>query len=377
MTAHTTAAGPGPGLDTAEPLADLAGFWVIFLTAERKAPGTVRLYEGSVRAFMTWHACEAPGMPVTAACLDRKTAAAFLADLLAAGAAPATARARYAALRQFSAWMAAEGAADADPLLGLRPPRQDRPRVDGLAAGELAALIKACRAPACADRWAVFECLRDEAAVRLLADTGMRAGELLAPRHRRRGPAPPPRDRHPGQGRQAPGGRVLPAEAARALDRYIRRGPPRPQARAHPGAVAGHREPPLVVLRAARLARPAGPRRPASPGSTRTASATPPRGARWPPGSRRGRDGPVRVVKPPDAGPVHRGHRPAAGRRVIRPVVRPAGPVTAARLPRVASPRRQTRVPDSFMADHDGGPGWSGACGVRLPSVGAGQGAAR
>ena len=92
-------------------------------------------------------------MPVTAGCLDRKTAAAFLADLLAAGAAAATARARYAALRQFSAWLADEGVTDTDPLPGMRPPKLDKARVDSITAGELAALIRACQAPAGRGRW--------------------------------------------------------------------------------------------------------------------------------------------------------------------------------------------------------------------------------
>ena len=62
----------------------------------------------------------------------------------------------------------------------MRPPKLDRRRVDSLAGGELAAMVAACKVPAGADTWTVFGCLRDEAALRLLADTGMRAGELLA-----------------------------------------------------------------------------------------------------------------------------------------------------------------------------------------------------
>jgi integrase len=161
-------------------LADLVRSWVTHLESERKAPGTIRAYAGAAAAFITWHQAQAPGMPVTASSLDRKAATAFLADVLCAGAAPATARARHAALRQFSAWLAAEGETDTDPLLGLKPPKPDKSRVDSLDAAELAALVKACRVPLGADRWTQFECLRDEAVIRLLADTGMRAGELLA-----------------------------------------------------------------------------------------------------------------------------------------------------------------------------------------------------
>ena len=185
VTPRPLAAAPPPAAPAApaadaEDLGDLSTSWVIALKAERKAPGTIRLYAGGVAAFIAWHTDAAPGMPVDTACLDRKTAAAFLADLLDAGLAPATARARHAALRQFSAWLAEEGAVDADPLLGLRPPKLDEPAVDGLDDTELAALIKACKTPAGADRWTTFEALRDEAVVRLLADTGMRAGEAVA-----------------------------------------------------------------------------------------------------------------------------------------------------------------------------------------------------
>jgi integrase/recombinase XerD len=208
---------------TAEPLTGLAASWVLVLQAERKARGTIRLYEGSVRAFAAWHAGQAPGMPVVAASLDRKTAAAFLSDLLEAGAAPATVRSRYAALRLFAAWLADEGETDADLLLGMRPPKLDQAPVDSLTPAELGALIRACRAPAGAGRWEQFEALRDEAVVRLLADTGARAGECVALtvdavdlRARRV------------RVTRAKGGKwrvsAFSAETARAIDRYLRKG---------------------------------------------------------------------------------------------------------------------------------------------------------
>jgi integrase/recombinase XerD len=65
--------------------------WTIHLRAERKAEGTVRLYATGVRAF-------SPG---------------------------ATGRARQLALRRFAAWLTEEGELDADPLVGLKPPKLD------------------------------------------------------------------------------------------------------------------------------------------------------------------------------------------------------------------------------------------------------------
>jgi integrase/recombinase XerD len=217
MTAATTTAGQE------ELLADLAASWETHLEAERKAPTTIRLYASSVAAFIGWHQAQAaPGMPVLASSLDRKTAAAFLSDLLRSGAAPATARARYAALRQFGAWLADEGITEINPLAGMKPPKLDQPRVDAVSPADLDALIKACKAPPGAGRWTVFEALRDEAAIRLLADTGMRAGELIALALddvdlRRRLVTVT----------RAKGGKhrisAFGPEAARALDRYLRR----------------------------------------------------------------------------------------------------------------------------------------------------------
>jgi integrase/recombinase XerD len=148
-----------------------------------KAEGTVRLYVGGVDRFAGWHAQAYPGQPVTAGSLNRQAVAAFLADLRAAGAAAATRRARFAALQQFAHWLVdpnGGGQPGPDPLLGMNPPPLDEPDVDGLTDAELAALIRACKPPAGADRWTTFECLRDEAVVRLLTDTGARAGEMVA-----------------------------------------------------------------------------------------------------------------------------------------------------------------------------------------------------
>jgi integrase/recombinase XerD len=109
---------------------DLAGLlpsWELHLRAERKIPGTVKSYGDGVRRFLAWAA--ASGRP---AVLDRMSVTAFVADLLAAGAEPATARTRQLGLRRFSAWLAEEGEVDADPLLGLKAPKLDAKVVEPL-----------------------------------------------------------------------------------------------------------------------------------------------------------------------------------------------------------------------------------------------------
>jgi site-specific recombinase XerD len=154
----------------AEPLPDLAKLmpsWKLALRAERKSPATVKSYAEGVCAFLKW--CEATGTPAE---LTKASGQAFVADLLDNGAAPKTASARLLGLRRFSAWLAAEDELAADPLLGIKQPKIDKKVVDALTDEELADLFKACRGKRFTDR-------RDEAIVRLMAETGLRSGELI------------------------------------------------------------------------------------------------------------------------------------------------------------------------------------------------------
>lgn len=98
--------------------------------------------------------------------------AAFVADILDSGAEPATARSRHLALRRYSAWLVEERELRDDPLLGSKPPKLDAKVVPVLTDEQLRALVKACDGPDLRDR-------RDESVVRLMAETGMRAGEVI------------------------------------------------------------------------------------------------------------------------------------------------------------------------------------------------------
>ena len=149
-------------------LADLAKSWLVHLRAERKSPATLRIYRAGVRAYLTW--CADNGQP---AILDRNLVAAFTADLLDQGAEPATAKARHLAVRRFGRWLAKEGAVIEDPLEGMRPPKLDAKVVPVLTDDQLRRLLKACEGRTLRDR-------RDEALVRLMLETGLRAGEVVA-----------------------------------------------------------------------------------------------------------------------------------------------------------------------------------------------------
>lgn len=195
---------------TATPdLADLLPSWRLALEAERKAAGTIKNYTLGVTMFLDW--CDATGTPPE---LTRPTVQAFTASLLAGGAEPATAVARQLALKRFSAWLADEDEIPADALVGLRPPKVDRKVVHALTDDELKLLLKACQGKGLKDR-------RDEAIVRLMLETGMRAGEVIALRT-----DDVDRDRRLVTIRRGKGGkgRIAPisVQCAAAIDRYIR-----------------------------------------------------------------------------------------------------------------------------------------------------------
>jgi integrase/recombinase XerD len=114
----------------------------------------------------------------------------------------------------FSAWLTDEGEQDSDPLLGLKAPKLDTRVVEPLTDDQLQAWLTACSGPDMRGR-------RDEALVRLMAETGARAGEVaalaLTDVDLTAGIAVVRR----GKGSK---GRVIPfgPQTARAIDRYIR-----------------------------------------------------------------------------------------------------------------------------------------------------------
>ena len=183
--------------------------WELSLRAEHKSPQTIKSYGDSVRGFIRW--CEENGHHPN---VDRDLVKGYVAGLLTNGAEPATARARQLGVRRLSAWLVEEGELDSDPLLGLKLPKLDAKVTASLTDDELRLLIKACAGKDFRDR-------RDEAIVRLMAETGVRAGEVLnltvGDVDLTRGLVTVRRGKG-GRGRVAPIG----AQTARAIDRYIR-----------------------------------------------------------------------------------------------------------------------------------------------------------
>lgn len=190
-------------------LADLLSSWQLVLRSERKSPATVKVYSDGVVAFFRW--CETEGVTPE---LDKRLVQRFTSALLEQGAEAATARSRQLSLRRFSAWLTEEGEQGADPLAGIRPPKIDVKVTDPLTDDELKALIKSCAGKD-------FRARRDEAMIRLMAETGLRAGEVigmqLAEVDLQRGLATVRRGKG-GKGRMVPFG----AQTATSIDRYLR-----------------------------------------------------------------------------------------------------------------------------------------------------------
>lgn len=190
-------------------MAALVNSWELALRSDRKSRETIKSYLAGVNQFLAW--CAAEGLLPE---LTKPLVRAFVAHLLEQGAEPATARARQLSLRRFSAWLEEEGEIDTDPLLGLKAPKLDTKVTQSLDDEQVRALLKACAGKELRDR-------RDEALVRLMVETGMRAGEVVALRVEDvdlvRGVALVVRGKG-GKGRLVPFG----AQTARAIDRYMR-----------------------------------------------------------------------------------------------------------------------------------------------------------
>jgi site-specific recombinase XerD len=149
-------------------LSALVDSWRLAMQADRLAPATIDSYVRGVRYYLAWCAEKGENSPFSKPTLQR-----WITHLLDGGAEPATARIRAQAVRRFAAWLTAEAEIDTDPFLGMRPPRLDTKVVSVLDEDQLRLMLKACAGRGLHDR-------RDEAMLRLLTETGMRAGELLA-----------------------------------------------------------------------------------------------------------------------------------------------------------------------------------------------------
>lgn len=155
-------------------LSALLPSWQIHLRAERKAPGTIETYLKGVEPYLAW--CRAGEHPP----LERDSLRLWTMELLDSGRTPATAKTRMMAVRHFARWLHEEGELEANPFLSMKAPKVDMPVVPVLSDDQLRAMLRACEPPP-AERQglAALRHRRDEAIIRVMVETGMRAQECL------------------------------------------------------------------------------------------------------------------------------------------------------------------------------------------------------
>lgn len=146
------------------PIADLLDSFELHLRAKNRSPKTIHSYRLAVDQLTEWLGQN------RAEQITKSDIEGFLAHFLETRAS-ATARQRYASLKQFFKWATAEGEIPADPMERINPPQVVEQPVPVLTVDQLRALIKACQGNS-------FEARRDEAIIRLFADTGLRLGEM-------------------------------------------------------------------------------------------------------------------------------------------------------------------------------------------------------
>jgi site-specific recombinase XerD len=196
---------------------DLCDSWAVSLRAARRSRETIRVYLRNVGQFLAF--CEARELEP----LRRRTVDAFLADLLDRGREGSTARGRLTAVKQFGKWLALVGEIEVDPFAGIAPPTMDVKVVHPLNDEDIHALLATCKTPAGATRERQFLDVRDEALMRLMVETGLRAGEVLGltledVRWRADPPFLTVQKSKARRGRNVP----FSAQSAIALDRYVR-----------------------------------------------------------------------------------------------------------------------------------------------------------
>jgi site-specific recombinase XerD len=147
-------------------LAELRDSWLRQLRGQRKSEHTVVVYRTALDTFFAY--CDQAGQP------RQLTKAAVIAWMGAQhGSGASTVRLRLTAIKLFAKWLADEEGFDSDPITAVKPPKMNQAPVADLSEDEVTRMVKVCEGSSIAHK-------RDKAMLLLLAETGLRAAELLA-----------------------------------------------------------------------------------------------------------------------------------------------------------------------------------------------------
>jgi site-specific recombinase XerD len=156
------------------PLAPLVSSWRRHLSAVGKAHKTIVIYTSAADTFGRYLAEQ--GMPTKPTGIRREHVEAYIQRLRDRGLSASTVKQHTRSIKLFFAWLIEEGEvkADRDPTRNVKVPVPEVKPPEVLTVEELGRLMKACqrgRSP--------MENRRDEAIIRLFADTGIRLSELV------------------------------------------------------------------------------------------------------------------------------------------------------------------------------------------------------
>lgn len=159
----------GAHLAPSADLRELGEEWDLSLAARNLSPKTRTTYGTAVTQFAAF--LDARKLPTDVAVIRRDQVAAFLADLLARGKSPSTAKTRFGGLQAFFNWCVEEGELADTPMAKMKPPQVPDQPVDVLTDDQIAALLKVCEGRD-------FYARRDTAIVRVTLGGGMRRAEV-------------------------------------------------------------------------------------------------------------------------------------------------------------------------------------------------------
>lgn len=156
--------------DTAYTIGSMLDDWATSLRAQRKSELTILSYGNVAKALDAY--LDQAGMPRAVASIKREHVESWLVDIGARGLSASTQAKSYRSAQQLFKWLIDEGEIERSPMERMRPPKVPLKTVPVITEDELARLLKSCAG-------VTFENRRDNAMMRLLLDTGMRASELI------------------------------------------------------------------------------------------------------------------------------------------------------------------------------------------------------